>query len=134
MLKVRTKLISSMSIDLLLINTALFLTLCTSKFLNLSFTQQIEIPGESGRNLLAIIAAVTVIRITISLAFQCHKQIWRFASIYEFTLLTTAIGLSTVLLIPTLLIITNSIAKQTSISDIVTFQLIDGFYNFILTN
>jgi len=134
MLKVRTKLISSMSIDLLLINTALFLTLCTSKFLNLSFAQQIEISGESGRNLLAIIAAVTVIRITISLAFQCHKQIWRFASIYEFTLLTTAIGLSTVLLIPTLLIIANSIAKQTSISDIVTFQLIDGFYNFILTN
>ena len=134
MLKVRTKLISSMSIDLLLINTALFLTLCTSKFLNLSFAQQIEISGESGRNLLAIIAAVTVIRITISLAFQCHKQIWRFASVYEFTLLTTAIGLSTVLLIPTLLIIANSIAKQTSISDIVTFQLIDGFYNFILTN
>ena len=134
MLKVRTKLISSMSIDLLLINTALFLTLCTSKFLNLSFAQQIEISGESGRNLLAIIAAVTVIRITISLAFQCHKQIWRFASVYEFTLLTTAIGLSTVLLIPTLLIITNSITKQTSISDIVTFQLIDGFYNFILTN
>ena len=134
MLKVRTKLISSMSIDLLLINTALFLTLCTSKFLNLSFAQQIEISGESGRNLLAIIAAVTVIRIIIFVAFQCHKQIWRFASVYEFTLLTTAIGLSTVLLIPTLLIITNSITKQTSISDIVTFQLIDGFYNFILTN
>ena len=134
MLKVRTKLISSMLIDLLLINTALFLTLCTSKFLNLSLTQQIEIPGESGRNLLAIIAAVTVIRITISLAFQCHKQIWHFASVYEFTLLTTTIGLSTILLIPTLLIITNSISKQTSISDIVTFQLIDGFYNFILTN
>ncbi|MEE3193033.1 MAG: nucleoside-diphosphate sugar epimerase/dehydratase [Candidatus Poribacteria bacterium] len=134
MLKTRTKLISSISIDLLLINTALFLTLCTIKFLNLSFAQQIEISGESGRNLLAIIAAVTVIRITISLAFQCHKQIWHFASVYEFTLLTTAIGISTVLLIPTLLIITNSIAKQTSISDIVAFQLIDGFYNFILTN
>ena len=134
MLKTRTKLISSISIDLLLINAALFLTLCTSKFLNLSFTQQIEIPGASVRNLLAIIAAVTVIRITTSLALQCHKQIWHFASVYEFTLLTTAIGISTVLLIPTLLIITNSIAKQTSISDIVAFQLIDGFYNFILTN
>ena len=133
MLKLRTKLIGSVLIDLLMINTALLLTIYTSNFLNLGFTQHMGIQGTLGSKLIAIIVTVTVVRIIISFILQCHKQVWRFASTYEFTLLTTSIGLSTALLIPTLLIITSSLAKQISIIDITTFQLLDGFYNCILT-
>ena len=133
MSKLRTKLISSVLIDLLLINTALLLTICTSNFLNLDFTQHMGMQGMLGSKIIAIIVTVTVVRVATSFVLQCHKQVWRFASIYEFTLLTTSIGLSTTLLIPTLLIITNSMTKQTSIIDIAAFQLLDGLYNCILT-
>ena len=132
-MKLRTKLIGSVLIDLLLINIALLLTIYTSNFLNLDFAQHMGISGTLSSRLIAIIVTVTVVRGTISFILQCHKQVWRFASTYEFTLLTTSIGLSTALLIPALLIITSSMTKQISIIDITTFQLLDGFYNCILT-
>ena len=132
MLKLRAKLISSALIDIPLINIAFLVALCTSKFLNLDSAQTLKMLGGSPKNLLVVITVVTMIRIATSWAFQCHKQIWRFASLYEFTLLTAAIGLSTCLLIPVLFIGINTFITETSIGNTIMLLLIDGFCNFFL--
>ena len=130
--KLRARLISSVLIDFMLISIAFLLTLYTGKLLSLDFIQKLKMQGDFSGNLFAIIVTVIVIRMAISLVFQCHKQIWRFASVYEFTLLTATIGLSTVLLIPILFMAINNIAEGSPLGDIVALLLVDGFYNFIL--
>ena len=138
--KSKKRLITSIVVDVCLINLAFLVAYHTCKSLGVDLIASIKHQGEAGQSQLlqhsfAISAVIiTVVRLGAFLVFRLYKPVWRYASVREFLSLISAIicGTFALILVPYVADFLRVIQYSGNLLHSWVLFSMDGLYNIVL--